>query len=103
MSFLRFAFFLGVAVAASGVILGDGAARAEWKSEPPEIMAGGEIIGQYYHLFSKTDPPHMVWVSYQDVVYLCRGADDMYRCQSTEKPNAQPPVAAEDAAPPAAP
>lgn len=103
MSFLRFAFFLGVAVVASGVIAGGGAARAEWKSEPPEIMAGGEIIGQYYHLFSKTDPPHMVWVSYQNVTYLCRGADDMYSCQSTEKPNAPPPVEAEDAPPPGAP
>jgi hypothetical protein len=103
MSFLRFAFLLAVMSAGSGVILGDGSARAEWKSEPPEIMAGGEIIGQYYHLFSKTDPPHMVWVSYQDVTYLCRGADDMYSCQSTQKPNAPPPVEGEGAPPPVAP
>ncbi len=48
----------------------DMAARAEWKSEPPEIMAGGEIIGQFYHLFSNAQPPHRVWVKYEDKIYF---------------------------------
>ena len=77
-----------------------GAAHAEWKSEPPEIMAGGEIIGQYYHLFSKANPPHVVWVSFQNETYLCRGDNAVFSCQSTKKGALPPPVTADEAAPP---
>ena len=100
MSSVRFARLIPVFF----VSLFIGTAHAEWKSEPPEIMAGGEIIGQYYHLFSKTDPPHLVWVSYQNETYLCRGDEDMFRCQSTKKgAMPPPPLTDEGAAPPATP
>ncbi|MCH1542859.1 MAG: hypothetical protein L7U45_07405 [Alphaproteobacteria bacterium] len=98
MSSLRLARLMLVFVASLFI----GAAHAEWKSEPPEIMAGGEIIGQYYHLFSKTEPPHLVWVSYQNETYLCRGDDAMFRCQSTKKGAMPPaPVTADETSPPA--
>jgi hypothetical protein len=98
MSSVRFTCLMSFCAAALFI----GAARAEWKSEPPEIMAGGEIIGQYYHLFSKTDPPHLVWVAYDNETYLCRGDDDLFRCQSTKNSAMpSPPVTGEAAAPPA--
>ena len=97
MSSVRLAPWMSVFIAPLFI----GAAHAEWKSEPPEIMAGGEIIGQYYHLFSKADPPHMVWVSYQNETYLCRGDDAVFRCQSTKKGAlSTPPVTADEATPP---
>ena len=62
---------------------------AEWTSEPPEVMAGGEIISQYYHLFSKITPPHRVWVKYKDQIYLCQGETVSFQCQVTETASSQ--------------
>ena len=61
----------------------DMAARAEWESQPPEVMAGGEIIGQFYHLFSNVEPPHRVWVKYQDKIYFCRGEGARFQCEES--------------------
>jgi len=72
----------------------DMVARAEWKSEPPEIMAGGEIIGQFYHLFSNAQPPHRVWVKYEDKIYFCRGESSSFQCQESDENGAPPPPAA---------
>ena len=82
----------------------DMAARAEWKSEPPEVMAGGEIIGQFYHLFSNAEPPHRVWVKYQDNIYFCRGESESFQCQESNENDAPPPSVAippDGTAPPA--
>ena len=76
-----------------------GAARAEWKSEPPEVMAGGEIIGQFYHLFSGARPPHRVWVKYQDKIYFCRGESKSFQCQETEASGTSSAAAGPDNAP----
>lgn len=79
-------------------------ARAEWKSEPPEIMAGGEVIGQFYHLFSNAQPPHRVWVKYEDKIYFCRGASNRFQCQESNENGAPPAAEAlsdDGAAPPA--
>jgi hypothetical protein len=77
--------FCGFFVLALSAAPFDMAARAEWKSEPPEVMAGGEIIGQFYHLFSNVEPPHRVWVKYQDKIYLCRGESDNFQCQESRE------------------
>jgi hypothetical protein len=81
------------------------AARAEWKSEPPEVMAGGEIIGQFYHLFSNVEPPHRVWVKYQEKIYFCRGESDNFQCQESDEngPSATDTGGGTSAAPPSAP
>ena len=83
----------------------DMVARAEWKSEPPEIMAGGEIIGQFYHLFSNAQPPHRVWVKYEDKIYFCRGESKRFQCQESNENGALPPaeVMSDDGAAPSAP
>ena len=65
-------------------------ARAEWKSEPPEIMVGGEVIGQFYHLFSNAQAPHRVWVKYKDQIYFCRGKSKMFQCQESNENGRRP-------------
>jgi hypothetical protein len=43
----------------------------------------------------------MVWVSYQNETYLCRGDDAVFRCQSTKKGALPPPpLTADEATPP---
>jgi hypothetical protein len=43
----------------------------------------------------------MVWVSYQNETYLCRGDDVVFRCQSTQKGALPPPpLTADEATPP---
>ena len=96
--------FYGVFVLAIMAASLDMAARAEWKSEPPEIMAGGEIIGQFYHLFSNAEPPHRVWVKYEDKIYFCRGESKRFQCQESNENGGSPPAEAlpdDGAAPPA--
>ena len=76
----------------------DMAARAEWESQPPEVMAGGEIIGQFYHLFSNVELPHRVWVKYQNKIYFCRGEGARFQCEESNDGGASE---ANAAAPPA--
>ena len=100
-SVLAFCGFFVLALLATPL---DMMARAEWKSEPPEIMAGGEIIGQFYHLFSNTQPPHRVWVKYEDKIYFCRGESSSFQCQESGENGASPSAAEmpdDGAAPPA--
>lgn len=77
----------------------DMAARAEWESQPPEVMAGGEIIGQFYHLFSNVEPPHRVWVKYQDKIYFCRGEGARFQCEESNDGGASEASAAAPPAP----
>ena len=86
----RVSVFYGVLVLAVMAASLDMAARAEWKSEPPEVMAGGEIIGQFYHLFSNAQPPHRVWVKYQDKIFFCRGQSKNFQCQESNENDASP-------------
>lgn len=97
---LAFCGFFVLALFATPI---DMVARAEWKSEPPEIMASGEIIGQFYHLFSNANPPHRVWVKYEDKIYFCRGESKRFQCQESNENGVPPPAEAlpdDGAAPP---
>ena len=60
-------------------------AQAEMSSQPPEVLAGGEIIGQYYVMFGGEEKPHILWVRYDGQTYLCRGALGKFDCIVTEE------------------
>lgn len=60
-------------------------AQAEMRSQPPEVLAGGEIVGQYYVMFGGDDKPHILWVRYGGQIFLCRGALGVFDCVVTEE------------------